>query len=463
MPFNLLRQSAVLFVLLVVGVVGESVAQDVAQAAPQSGATPPASYANYTVPARCARLAPRLEHQRERALRPDTIPYVPFGRNPYAPDIVDAVRQCVAKFSIETIPERDLLWLAEAYLAANDDARATAALRRASAVWAHLPIPQRAWRLATVVDVYAFARPARLHAADSILTILDALGAPAAMARLMAHGTMTRLAAWADSDAMIAPHARTAIAAAAQMVGEERHQRAMDEATVRYALGTWYARHELFDSARALARETRTTIAPLNPAMSYGLEQYEKYQDWVGTPAKPMVAEKWYDNPTNASYPRKGKPTLILLVGHWCADYCYPGYAVVRRLQRKYGDKLDVVLSSRTFGFYRNKLRDSTEEMNLADTYFRDYLKLQTPMGMVVTRYTIRDDGVMMEDQTPDNIAYGMAWEFASLNLAFVVVDDKGRIRMGGGLTPQKEAQVDHLIGEIQSQEAIQLQRKAAH
>lgn len=409
-------------------------------------------------PWECARADGWMNRQFWRDKRPDTT-YFPRAGMPRPASTVDAVRRCLAKFTVEGTAARDLPGLIEAYLAAEQFTEADAAAAKLASAVASAPVEQKAWALVQIVrvytgapipqldfHVYTGAPVPRLDRAKEYLAQLDALGAPAAVERMFAHKAMADAAQLRDSVPLWENSIRAALAATQEIEGDAAKESAPFATTVYRSLAELEARKGDGQGAIETVEAGRAELVPLLPALERDFNQMLRWFTPLGEPVEPVKATRWFNAAEDAVHPAPGQPALLVFVNHYCVLECYPGYAALKRLRAQYEPRgLDITLIAHTQGSYLYQLARPEDEMPWIAEYFSEHLDLPLPLAVVHNEWQRRNDGRM--------IGFPM---FSQSALAFPgnarvvhLVDRTGKVRLVLELTRENEAILDNVIASM--------------
>jgi len=367
-----------------------------------------------------------------------------------SPEIVASVRRCVSRFNVEHVDVTELLPLGQAELAANQDSLADQAFRRAIAPERNLDGAERAWTLARIVTFYANAAPSRIERAEEYMSRLDALGDAAAAERLLARRTLAAVAAAADSVPMLITETDRAVVAAAQMRGDWRKQRALDEAAARVSRADAFARRAMPDSAVAVLNRAVAELVPLRPTVEPQFRRTLSLYELLGQPATRVKGTQWYAASSNAQFPVPAQVTMIYFGSHGCLEYCYPGYAVLRRLRQRIDTaKVHLVVVAATYGFFRNRIVGVHEEMDSAYAYLRDRIGAPVPTAIWQTEAIPRSDGLLVRTSSPMDSAYASVFNIPGNNRPLLLVDRRGRIRLVVSPSQLTEARLTDVLAEL--------------
>lgn len=367
--------------------------------------TPDVMYPRYT-PAQCVESVARMNTHYWRDKRRDTVQFAPATESVPTP-IRDSASVCATHFIVSTVPEDQLIPLAELELAIGDDAQADAAVERLMTLAAKRSPEQRAWLLDLAVDMALGARPARLPRALAYLARLDALGPAAAYARLSAHRLYASYA-WAMGDAAIAASESGKAILAFKELSHAQQVDMIDTAASSYRIHA-DAIHIVAGSVAAttVLDSARTLLIPLaqtgnqwgaleqNSLMRLFAMLRETYAP-VGTVAKPVKADFWFhasdDTPGDTVFPKPGAVTLAVLVDRLNE---FDTFATLRRLHERYAAQgVRIVCMLSTQGFFRSQIEAKpADEAAKLDDWYLTYLKLPVTLAVEISQFGRLPDG----------------------------------------------------------------------
>jgi len=407
-----------------------------------------APYARYKTPGECAQADPRRERQFWYDQRPDTAYHAPM-HDVAQRSTVEAVRACLARFSLASVAQRDLIGLGQAQLAAEWPAQADSTFQRLLGLLSKGALSDRAWAMSQIVGLYADA-PGGMPRALAYVKQLDAMGAEAAPGRLIGYMAIARRAQIADSLALIDSAVTGALAASRALQGDSAKQYAPLSAAAYLALADLQGRRHEPEKAIATVQLARTTLIPLRPSLQRSLAGAEFVYTFYGKPSPTVKASSWFGGEGSTTQrPKAGKISLLVFGYHSCGGQCYSGYAVLRRLVAKYASAgLDVTWMSRTQGFYQNGLVKPDSEAALINNYFTKIVGLP-PMTLAVWTTGFQKsqkDGRMMVTSAPNEEAF-----HPRLNppLPVFLVDRNGVVQCVSWLNANFEALLDHQIAQM--------------
>jgi len=402
------------------------------------------SFVRYTTPGQCLDAMDRLTRLYWRDRRPDTVVYAPATDSIPAP-VVHAARACAARFSPSTIPMGELRNLAQLYLWTGQDSAARQTIDRLLQSEHARPAHDRGWPLMLWINALLDARPTRITIMRTYLARLDALGAPAALWRLMAHDRYASYALSVNDRATAESEGRAALAAGRQLSSDERIDWVMslEQAYAVTALPVGGSRGRT--AALALLDTMTADLTPLRPAGSRdqrglieNLRQERIRFEALGKSGLPRVhANAWYGTNGDSVYPRPGHLSLLIFF----SGPDYELFSVLRRLHDRYGTQgLDFVFMSTTQGYFRDMpMPSATVEADSIGSYGHHFVQLPGPVAVEVTDFSYIPDGRRQNTETPNQQAFG---HFGGV----ILIDRHGAIRWVDGLQLATEAMWDAVI-----------------
>jgi hypothetical protein len=407
-----------------------------------TGQRVPHTFKRYTVPNECDESKTWTEQQFWRDKRPDTT-YFPRTGHRNQGRTADSVKSCLAKFSLGTTAQRQLIGLGQAYLTANQDADAETAFAKLMSTVANEPAQPRGWAMYQIVESYLNTDEPRLVKAEEYIKQLDALGAGAAVERMLAHKSLADAARFRDSIPLWERELNAAMVAMKEITGDTRKEYAPASAQVYAGLADLKARLDDAPGALAIVATGRAELVPLRPSVARMFEGLKRLYSLHGKPAVPIKATKWVNTgAAGDARPVSGKPTLLYFTSASCADLCYVSHAVARRLAAKYGARgLDITYVTRTGGYFRNKLVKPDSEMVKIADYYQSVIKAPAAVAIWQTVLGKRDDGRVTVESAPNESAYEGA--------GTLLIDGKGVIRLTLTMSRGNEAILEDVIESL--------------
>ena len=344
------------------------------------------TYEAYTI-AQCAQAIARVAAAAHRT-GPDTARYTAaYDTLPTA--AVTAARRCAARFTVDNVGPRDLLWLARVDLAAGDTTNATAAINRRLVADSAAGPGALARTLGDVISTYIDAQPHRADLARPYITQLDSLPIDEAV-DVVRVGTNTILAGYffntANNDTASGAAAQAAIAAGQRLNPHDR-QEFVAAITSAYNI---LARLALDAGGLSVARQVlaqgRADIAPIVadgvPENVTRFDPVDTVYALYGTPAEPLRGGRWLGSPGPTTRPTKGRLALIVLSPE---RYTMPMF---RRIAHEFGDRLEMSFVTQTVGYFDGQGPVTTEkEIGYLDRYLRKELAAPAPIIVYETTF----------------------------------------------------------------------------
>ena len=152
----------------------------------------------------------------------------------------------------------------------------------------------------------------------------------------------------------------------------------------------WFRDHGLQNSD--MYREVNSDIQELrmHPSVKqlYRIFEYHRYH--------PVTMDAWFNRPdSTVSYPRAGVPSVTIGVVTDCGDYCYPFYAMYKRLYTEFASKgVDFLMLAHLEGHIHLSGPITTEqEIDSIKTKFLSRLKLPGVLGIKSSEYYVDNHG----------------------------------------------------------------------
>ncbi|HXC24446.1 MAG TPA: hypothetical protein VNU46_00915 [Gemmatimonadaceae bacterium] len=331
----------------------------------------------------------------------------------------NVARRCVTKFTVATTQPRDLLLLAQLYLAAGDDSSANAAVARRLASESTAPIGVRAKTIAQIASVYLNAKPHQLARARHYVAELDGMQAPdAAVWQLAIHVLLLRYAYdLALDDAQAIAEANAVITAGQRLTPHDREEFSWALLRGYEILSSFAADSEGAAAAHLVVRRARHDIGKLHDILQR-LDGIDSLVSLYGIPAPPLGGV-WFGASSETTRPPLGKISLIILT---------PSREIMpalRRLQHEFGDQLEMTIVAQTVGYFEGQgpMTPSGEMSYLWEHY---HTTLHAPGVLVLseTQFTTLPDGRRVGEPTENQLAYKTPF-----HVGYVLVDRQGIIR----------------------------------
>ena len=386
-------------------------------AAQPAGSAAADPFAHY-IPGACAAAKSRADQAYFRA-GPDSVRRA-WGTDTLPAPAREAARRCVARHDLAKVLPRDLVWLAEAMLAAGDDAGAERAIARRLATEERASSSVRALTLANVVSAYLAARPVRVGPARAYLARVDALAdSGAVIGRIAAHGAMLRYLVQSLDDSAATREAELIIQLAKRLDGHDREEFRWSVFGAYNAMMQIEADRGGAPAAHALIARARADIGKLSNMMEYLASSDSAYAR-IGRRAPPIAASRWVGGEGAATVrTRPGRLTLVVF---------HPDRSsmpALRRLAAAFASSTDLVMSTSLSGHFRGEgpLAPAAELDSLA-RYFGEELRAPGAVALEGSEVARRADGRVPRKPTPTQVAYGVP-----AYVSAAVVDREGVIR----------------------------------
>ena len=365
---------------------------------------------------------------------PDTARYS-LARDTLLTISADVARRCVPKFTVTTTQPRDLLLLAQLYLAAGDDSSANAAVARRMAVEATAPVGVRAKTIAQIASVYLNAKPHQLARARRYVAELDAMRAPAAAVwQLAIHVLLLRYAYdFAFDDAQAIAEANAVIAAGQQLTPHDREEFSWALLRGYEILSHFAADSEGAAAAHLVVRRAKRDIGKLHD-IPQRLDGLDSLFSLYGILA-PSLGGVWFGASSETNRPPLGVISLIVLT---------PSREIMpalHRLQREFGSRLEITIVAQTVGYFEG-LGPMTPSREMSYLWEHYHTTLRAPGVLVLseTQFTTLPDGRRVGEPTDNQRAYKTPF-----HVGYVLVDRQGIIR-----TVQTQLDEQRLAAAIQ-------------
>jgi hypothetical protein len=123
------------------------------------------------------------------------------------------------------------------------------------------------------------------------------------------------------------------------------------------------------------------------------LQYVRMYVGGVNRPAKPIRADRWYGMESDTTFPQPGRVTLV--VSGNPSGLTFRQLATLRRLSSDYATRgLDIVFSTYTIGYFRNKVQPITkDELQKFQSWFMDYLHAPFVLAAEISQFGRLPDG----------------------------------------------------------------------
>ena len=286
------------------------------------------------------------------------------------------LKECAAKFDVQTIGEADLPALAVLYGEAGLNDLAKGAVARALLVKTMATDSRAAFLPIAVTTILreekGDERNARL---EKIIDELDAMPDTYLDQKFVAHTSMLGYYRYDDLDGGIIKHSTWLIDHFKNASPELRKKYAVNAMSAYRDMGQAWAGQGHNAEAIALMKRVQSEIPELPPNTAATMQPEIERLQLVGTAAAPIKAPRWLNMPagqTELAMP--GKVTLLEFSAHWCVP-CKESYPGVQRLLAKYGPQgFRVVLGTRLYGYFEAERNLSAEDEFARDKkYFAEH------------------------------------------------------------------------------------------
>jgi hypothetical protein len=382
------------------------------------------------------------------------VTYAPLTDSVPAP-IKQTLVACASRFTPENTPASELVALIQLELTLGRDTQARAAAERLLALHAKDAPEQRAWELLLIARSFIQAKPARLVEGRKYLAQLDSLGAPAAELRVLGHVDYGEFATSRGALAEAVAEYDAAIAASKAMTTEERTNRIMTLYMMYDSASEVVALHRSPSAAHSLLEDAKNGLVPLRPRGTPGFvgnklaALTQMYTDY-GKRASPLHPSHWYVAGGDTLRPRPSVTSLVVLGDANCGALCYRQYATIRRLQAKYGAKLEITMVTGTDGYFMNNLVPKAAELDSVGHYFLDFLKLPVGVAASEISFTRKIDGRRNPSPSVDQKNY-------SKGRGAVLVGRDGTVKAVINAGPMREDLLAELIAKDTTTRSPQL------
>jgi hypothetical protein len=422
----------------------EAAVADPAVLSPLIDETPPRTWYNH--PGQCVGAGQWREAQFWRTMRPDTIAGQRHG-TPKQPVAVEAVRRCVEQFDPKTIAADDWLGLGAAYLAAEEFAAADTVFARLAALVATRPTPERAWTLHTIVDAYLNTDEPRVASAQRYAAQLDALGAPAAVERMLAHLSVAIVAHAQDTVPLWEGALMAGIAASRQMTGDAQKDYAGTATALYDELSILRERQGKFAEADSVIAQGEQIWVAIRPSLARSYRAMRLWTALLGTPASRIAASQWGPlSPGDTVHPTPGRVGVYVYLPTNCGAGCAAQYALLKRLAGTYGSVLDLTAMLRTGGYYQDRLVTADSEVMLSQHGYVTWWHLPITLAFWKSTLGRRSDGRVTAAAGPNRKNYQLP---PSIDPVAFIVDKKGVIRLVTPFTRANEPLLRDVIDEL--------------
>ena len=359
------------------------------------------------------------------------------------------LKDCVARFDVKTVAEKDLAGLADLYSAAGQLDLAKAAVARAMSATGladadRAPLVVQSIRL-MLREPKGDERNARL---ERLVDDLDKLPDAAALdAKFNAHQSMNGYYRADDIDAGIIKHSTWLIDTGKSLTPDLRRKYGPMIISAYVNMAEAWAGHGRTDDAIALLKRAPAEW-PEVPTAANRIESTLARYLLVGTAGAPITASRWLNMPAGTTkLDMTGHVTLLEFTAHWCGP-CKESYPGINRLRERFGSRgFRVVFATRLYGYFASEMNlDAATEFERDRTYFAEH-HLDVPVAVTDRVVPVVKDGVVTYTPGPDpnDTAYKVGG-IPQIHL----IDRQGRIRLiMVGYDDANEPRLAKLIEEL--------------
>ncbi|MBX6330560.1 MAG: hypothetical protein IRY91_01800 [Gemmatimonadaceae bacterium] len=434
-------------------------------AAPAAGAqtrfdwpTQPAPIEQYGSPDECLAAVRRTRAHVLWGTREDTLSALAQARASEPAEVIAVAQRCSAHIAPDRMPPRSDAMYLQLLLIANRDSDfarlVDQRLARARST------AERGALLSSAIRMLLRATPARAAAAEALAMRLDSLGPSVITERIQAYMELGALAHQLDDSTFLMRLAPRVMALAS--VADSADPRTI-----------------LLRAMLSMGVVALTPPRPLDVLRDSGPDAYVRFarrkglaeasrqgftgdtaQDLVdnvllrgaGRPAPPLAGDYWFGRRDTMPRPAPGRVTLLAFVDHRCGVQCYPGYALLQRLHRRFGDALDIVLVAQTFGYFRLRPPPSpSEEAEMMWHYFHDDLALPGVLTVSVTamQQLPPPDGRYLPDSSANGRSYRVSPGETRQEIPLRLVGPTGKLLYVGDATLGSESDLVKVIDAV--------------
>jgi hypothetical protein len=413
-------------------------------------------FSNYTSVDACGGAVRDMAFEILRTHVMDTLPYNVHGDTlPTA--AVAIAHACADRFTVPGTDASDLWSLFRTSIVTGKTDQASQVIERQLSL--AKTVKQKAKILSIAIQTYLGSHPPLPTQAQQLMPRLDALeGAYALMNQYQAH--IALMGYWhrvynADS---IRKEAKFSLALLKKMTADQR-----DGLNVfpPYMELIWLAsdEHDLKSQKDLINQGLADVGAWRDGRGSDGFLKAERLLETqtalYGKATRALQGKYWFHD-GGSPHPAPGKASLLIHVDHSCGMDCYPLYAVIRQLARKYGANLDISLITETEGFAPGTgplLPD--QEATQVSHYYLDFLKLPVALLVDVSPAVKRPDGHIEHQPSPIGQMFD-GWELVNT----VLVDRDGKIQWLGMIASpddqrMAETAIDRVMGSGPSTRSV--------
>jgi thiol-disulfide isomerase/thioredoxin len=334
---------------------------------------------------------------------------------------------CAARFSVATVPSRELASLASLYLFINDTSNARRATDRLLVEPGLSPRERGEAYLAAIRSAIAAADPFAgvVPGAEALARRMDALPDSLVDVKLQAHLRLLGQYEYADVDDGIGAHAAAVLdlVARGRREGAPALERAAPSALLQAYLSLARVAGDFLhpDSALVILDRAEMELGAA-PEAQRALAGSRALYTLVGTRAAPVVAEHWINAPdTLTTVPvGDGKVTLLQFTAHWCAP-CRNSYPGFKRVAARFaGAAFQPMFVTDVYGTFEGRQVTLEEELTADRAYYAEHWGIPFKVAILVQPQGSAGPGA----QAPTDEAYRVSGV-----PQIVLVDKRGIIR----------------------------------
>lgn len=437
---------------------------------------PRAEWDRYITPGMCLAAARNIQHQTDRIERQESMPSVKglsgIIKDTLATAAVAASRSCGARFAVEQVHKSELINLFILSTWMNDSTLSSAVLKRQLSFVTSAEDRGNVMRRG--VELLLDARPAQLARAREFVKQIDELGPEARMARIRAYRALAQFYAERVGDFSEASRISDVMLALHPLVTQDELESGMfaDDVLAPYMSKVKEALFSDPETAVAIFNEAVAGIRSLgliemaDGLTDMGATYYECCIAKIGSPFTSLVPTRMISREgklttgESGGIPRPGRITVLIPLHDGWRD----GGALitnfirsVRQIDSAYGDRIDIVVFTKTAGFTPGSLSQTpTEELESIRQYFYEKNSLSASLAVYEAPIIELPDGRKIRDHVPYEAVFNGG-------LDFVVVDENGKFqRLMRGIIGNPFA-VERVMASVLSSDANKNAPKATH
>lgn len=398
----------------------------------------------YYWPGSCVEAVRRTNDLYWRA-RPDTARF-DLARDTMLAASTVVARECVSKFSIAQVKAEHLILLAQVYLALEDDSSAHAAIQRRLDAEASKSVAIRSRTFAEIIGTYLRASPARLSDALATQRQLETLtSADAAIGKVGAYQTLAMYYLKVDDDSNAIVMSERLLVAGAQLSPRDRQEFA-NTLFGAYAVLAEIAgaRSGTTEGVAPIVTRAREDLGNLEP-VEQRLEALESTYQLYGDEGGRLTGDFWFHEAGDTTPVIRPTPGKISIISFQPVRAQIP---VFRRLQARFGDRIELTFVLRTNGYFRDQgPLTPIEEAKILREYYIDELRL--PGVLVISSASSQElpDGRLVKGKSENVLKYSGGGKG---NPGTLILDRQGVIRrIFSGWPPWAERELEQAVEKI--------------